>query len=72
MTMKQEEPTNMDEIKELNQTGETEDVEVADAEAVISDKESKSEDNEYKEKYYYLAAEMQNIQKRFELSLIHI
>jgi molecular chaperone GrpE len=57
--------TETTEIEKEEVNTEAEAVEAA-AEDNITELETKKKGDEYKEKYYYLAAEMQNMQKRFD------
>lgn len=50
---------NTDNVEEINAAGE-------ETEETVSEESSKPKEEDFKEKYYYLAAEMQNMQRRFE------
>ncbi|MCB9094986.1 MAG: nucleotide exchange factor GrpE [Halobacteriovoraceae bacterium] len=55
------------EEREVELTSEAEEVEASEEQPVDEKKEEKKSDEvDYKEKYYYLAAEMQNLRKRME------
>lgn len=54
------------ETQENEPEKEPEVVEDSDSEGVSADEESKNEEHDFKEKFYYLAAEMDNMKKRYE------